>query len=306
MIQDAIIRLLSEFVGPSNVYLHEPMSKHTTFRIGGPADVLIEPSESSQIEAVCRTLRQLEIPFIVLGNGSNVLVGDQGIRGVVVKLGNAFSSCHREEDTLLHAKAGIKLSRLAAYALDNSLTGLEFAAGIPGTLGGALYMNAGAYGGEMSQVVEEVSYLNEEGKVATIRGGNCQFGYRTSIFAENPDYVILGCTIRLQEGNPDEIRATMDDLAQRRLDKQPLNFPSAGSTFKRPEGAFAGKLIQDAGLMGLRIGGASVSEKHAGFVVNDKKATAKDVRDLIYLVQEKVKESSGFILEPEVRMIGEF
>ncbi len=306
MIQDAVIRLLSEQVGPSRVYLNEPMSKHTTFRIGGPADVLVEPSDVMQVETVCRTLRQLEIPFLVLGNGSNVLVGDLGIRGVVVKLGNAFSTCRMEEDTLLSAQAGIKLSRLAAHALDKSLTGLEFAAGIPGTLGGALYMNAGAYGGEMSQVVEEVSYLNEEGKVATIRGCNCGFGYRTSIFAQNPDYVILGCTIRLKEGNPEEIKATMDDLAERRIDKQPLNFPSAGSTFKRPEGAFAGKLIQDAGLMGLRVGGASVSEKHAGFVVNDKKATAKDVRELIALVQEKVKENSGFDLEPEVRMIGEF
>ncbi len=300
-----IVQLISEIVGNTMVYLNEPMAKHTTFRIGGPADILIEPTSEGQIDATCKLLKQMGIPYLILGNGSNVLVGDKGIRGAVVKLGNEFANC-TSTDNIIEAQAGIKLSRLANYALGNNLSGLEFAAGIPGTLGGALFMNAGAYDGEMKQVVETVTYLDADGNKKTIFNDECRFGYRTSIFAENPDFIILGCTIRLNEGNPDEIRAKMDDLAERRTSKQPLNLPSAGSTFKRPAGYFAGKLIQDAGLMGFRVGGASVSEKHAGFVVNDQDATAKDVRDLICEVQKRVFENSGVEIQPEVRFIGEF
>lgn len=305
MVTDAIVRLVSEIVGPAGVTEGEPMNRHTTFRVGGPADLWIEPSGINEIQAVCKLLRQLKIPYIILGNGSNVLVGDKGIRGVVIHLGSAFGACTAEENTI-SAQAGIKLSRLSNYALGNELTGLEFAAGIPGTLGGALYMNAGAYGGEMKQVVSEVAYLDSEGVIQLISGEECRFGYRNSIFMQHPEWMILGCRLELKEGEPAEIRKVMEELAERRTAKQPLNLPSAGSTFKRPEGYFAGKLIQDAGLMGLRIGGASVSEKHAGFVVNDQNATAKDIRDLILEIQRRVQERFGVLLQPEVRFLGEF
>ena len=305
MVNDRTIRLISEIVSPSKVRTDEPMSRHTTFRIGGKADLLVEPSEMNQAEAVLKLLRQMELPYLVIGNGSNLLVGDKGIRGVVVKLGNEFSA-HDIEGEVITAQSGLKLSRLAKFALGNALTGLEFAAGIPGTVGGAVFMNAGAYGGEMQQVVTEVTFLDEQGIRRTIAGEECEFGYRTSIFSKMPDCVILGCKMKLKAGDADTIRATMEDLAERRTSKQPLNYPSAGSTFKRPEGYFAGKLIQDAGLMGFRIGGACVSEKHAGFVVNDQGATAADVRELIEAVQIKVEEKFGVRLEPEVRFVGEF
>lgn len=305
MIQDAVIRSMEHIVGKENLLQEEGMNRHTTFRVGGPAEVLVRPSSIEQITELTTMLQQLGIPFLLLGNGSNVLVGDGGIRGVVIQLGDGFAECS-VEGTVMTAQAGIKLSRLAATAMEHRLTGLEFAAGIPGTLGGALYMNAGAYGGEMKQVVEEVTYLNAGGEVCRIGGADCHFGYRTSIFEEDPDLLILGCRLRLAEGDKAEIRGTMDELAKQRMEKQPLNFPSAGSTFKRPQGAFAGKLIQDAGLMGFRVGGASVSEKHAGFVVNDQNATAKEIQTLIQEVQRRVQEDSGFLLEPEVRFLGEF
>ncbi len=305
MLTDAVVRLISEVVGASMVYVDEPMSRHTTFRIGGKADLLVEPTNVNQAEAVFKLLRQMEVPYVVLGNGSNVLVGDRGIRGVVVKLGKEFGACD-VDGTMIYAQCGIKLSRLANLALGNCLTGLEFAAGIPGTLGGAVYMNAGAYGGEMKHVIREVTYLDPAGRRQTATAMECDFGYRTSLFTKNPGCVILGCALELQDGDKNEIRAKMDDLAQRRVSKQPLHLPSAGSTFKRPEGNFAGKLIQDAGLMGFRVGGAAVSDKHAGFVVNDQGASAAEVRELIRQVQEKVKEKFGVELQPEVRFLGEF
>ena len=305
MLTDAVVRLISEVVGASMVYVDEPMSRHTTFRIGGKADLLVEPTNVNQAEAVFKLLRQMEVPCVVLGNGSNVLVGDRGIRGVVVKLGKEFGACD-VDGTMIYAQCGIKLSRLANLALGNCLTGLEFAAGIPGTLGGAVYMNAGAYGGEMKHVVREVNYLDPEGRRQTATARECDYGYRTSLFTKNPGCVILGCVLELQDGDKNEIREKMDDLARRRVSKQPLHLPSAGSTFKRPEGSFAGKLIQDAGLMGFRVGGASVSDKHAGFVVNDQGASAAEVRELIRQVQEKVKEKFDVELQPEVRFLGEF
>ncbi|MBR5152715.1 MAG: UDP-N-acetylmuramate dehydrogenase [Clostridia bacterium] len=295
---------LTEIVGADRILKQEPMSRHTTFRIGGPADWMILPQNESQIQAVIHLLKENKYPYLVLGNGSNILVGDKGIRGAVIQLGNEFADCRTEGDALI-AQAGIKLSRLANVALQNGLSGLEFAAGIPGTLGGAIYMNAGAYGGEMADVIASVTYLNPEGEICTVNGATCGFGYRTSIFAKN-DYVILSCKLQLKNGDSDAIRAVMDDLQERRTSKQPLHLPSAGSTFKRPEGYFAGKLIQDAGLMGFRVGGASVSEKHAGFVVNDKGATANDVRTLVEAIQRKVKAEFGVTLEPEVKFIGEF
>lgn len=305
MVEDKTIQRLTEIVGAQRVRTDEPMSRHTTFRIGGRADLLVEPTTVEQAETVIELLKQRKLPYVVIGNGSNLLVGDQGIRGVVVKFGNEFSACEVQGSVLI-AQSGIKLSRLAKVALDNSLTGLEFAAGIPGTLGGAIFMNAGAYGGEMEQVVTEVTFLDEEGVQKTVTGKECGFGYRTSIFTRMPDCVILGCKIALKAGDAAAIKAVMEDLAERRASKQPLNYPSAGSTFKRPEGHFAGKLIQDAGLMGFRVGGASVSVKHAGFVVNDQGATALEVRELIHQVQAKVEEQFGVLLEPEIKFIGEF
>ena len=278
------------------------MSKHTTFRAGGNADLWIEPSETGEIRAVCKLLRQLKIPYMFLGNGSNVLVGDRGIRGAVISLGNAYAACTAEGNTI-SAQAGIKLSRLASYALGNALTGLEFAAGIPGTLGGALYMNAGAYDGEMKQIVSSVQYLDEKNTVQTLGAKDLEFGYRQSVFMHHPDWVILGATVTLCEGDAAQIRAKMDDLAKRRKEKQPLQFPSAGSTFRRPEGYFAGKLIQDAGLMGYAVGGAQVSEKHAGFVINRGGATCADVLALIDHVREEVWRQFGVELEPEVRLL---
>lgn len=303
--QEAVLRSVYEILDGSLVFPMEPMSKHTTFRIGGPADLLVTPENIEQVGKLCRLFREHQIPFLILGNGSNILVGDGGIRGVVIQLGNSFARCEVSEDRMT-AQAGIKLSRLAGTALEYGLAGLEFAAGIPGTFGGALFMNAGAYDGEMSQVVTSVSYLDQEGNVKEIEAKECGFGYRTSIFAQNPDLIVLGGTVKLETGDKTEIRAKMDDFAERRVSKQPLHLPSAGSTFKRPLGHFAGKLIQDAGLMGFRVGGASVSEKHAGFVVNDGGATAKDVRDLMAEVQKKVWDAYGVKLEPEVRFLGEF
>ena len=305
MLNEAIVQRIIDIVGETRKLFDEPMCNHTTFRTGGNADALIKPSSINHIEPLFGLLKKNDVPYIVLGNGSNVLVGDKGIRGVVIQLGNEFGQVN-VENTKIKAQSGIKLSRLASIAYKNNLTGLEFAGGIPGTLGGAVFMNAGAYGGEMSQVVTEVTYFDTDGKVKSIDGKDCDFGYRTSFFEKNKGAVVLGCTIELREGNPCEIKAMMDDFAERRSSKQPLNLPSAGSTFKRPEGYFAGKLIQDADLIGLRVGGASVSTKHAGFVVNDKNATSKDVMDLIKLVQEKVYEKFGVMLEPEVRFIGEF
>lgn len=303
--QETVFRSVYEILDESMIFPMEPMSKHTTFRIGGPADLLVTPESIEQVEKLCQLFRDSEIPFQVLGNGSNILVGDGGIRGVVIQLGNRFSRCEVSGNRMT-AQAGIKLSRLAGNALEHSLKGLEFAAGIPGTFGGALFMNAGAYDGEMSQVVTSVSYLDIDGKVKDMPAEECEFGYRTSYFSKNPQLIILGGTVKLEQGDRAEIRAKMDDFAERRVSKQPLHLPSAGSTFKRPAGHFAGKLIQDAGLMGFRVGGASVSEKHAGFVVNDGGATAKDVRNLMEEVQKRVMDAYGVMLEPEVRFLGEF
>ena len=303
--QTQLLTQITQILKREQVATEEPMSRHTTFRIGGKADVLVTPESIEQVINLVQLFQKEEVPFFVLGNGSNILVGDRGIRGAVIQLGNAFSDCEIMGNTMV-AKSGIKLSRLANLALEHGLTGLEFAAGIPGTLGGAIYMNAGAYGGEMKQVIVEVTYLDETGKLKTVSAQECEFGYRTSLFSQTSGCVILECKIQLQPGDPIAIRETMNEFAQRRTSKQPLHLPSAGSTFKRPEGHFAGKLIQDADLMGFRFGGASVSTKHAGFVVNDQGATAAEVRELMRQVQERVETKFGVKLEPEVKFIGEF
>lgn len=304
MISQAVKDSLNRFLPEDQIKTQEMMSRHTTFKVGGPADCLVSPSDEKQLGDIIRYLNKVEIPYFVVGNGSNLLVSDAGYRGVIIKIGDDMARVTVDGDRI-HAGSGASLARVARAALDAGLTGLEFAAGIPGTVGGALIMNAGAYDGEMKMVVEEVTVLDVEGNLLTLDNSTMEFGYRTSAL-KNQKFVATGCTFLLKKGNPEEIKAKMDDFAQRRREKQPLEFPSAGSTFKRPEGHFAGKLIQDAGLAGFSVGGAQVSEKHCGFVINKEDATAKDIKVLIGFVQDKVKDTFGVDLEPEVIMLGEF
>ena len=286
-----------------DVRYDEPMSAHTTFRIGGNADAFVSAANALEIGKVIHFCKDTDTPYVIVGNGSNLLVGDGGIRGVVIHIGKAMSKC-RIDGTEVTADAGILMSALAHNILEARLAGFEFAAGIPGTLGGGIFMNAGAYGGELKDIIETVTFIAPDGLIKTETADKLGFGYRTSVFTEG-GYTILSCKMRLEEGDYDEIKERMAELSRRRAEKQPLTQPSAGSTFKRPEGYFAGKLIQDAGLMGCKIGGAMVSDKHAGFVVNDGTATAKDVMALIKYIQKAVNDKFGVMLEPEVRFIGE-
>lgn len=304
MISQAVKDSLTRFLPEDQIKTQEMMSRHTTFKVGGPADCLVSPSDEKQLGGIIRYLNKVEIPYFVVGNGSNLLVSDAGYRGVIIKIGDDMAQVTVDGDRI-HVGSGASLARVARAALDAGLTGLEFAAGIPGTVGGALIMNAGAYDGEMKMVVEEVTVIDVEGNLLALDNSTMEFGYRTSAL-KNQKFVATGCTFLLKKGNPEEIKAKMDDFAQRRREKQPLEFPSAGSTFKRPEGHFAGKLIQDAGLAGFSVGGAQVSEKHCGFVINKGDATAKDIKVLIGFVQDKVKDTFGVDLEPEVIMLGEF
>lgn len=288
-----------------NVLKDELMKKHTTFRVGGPADWLVTPTEEEQIREVVNLLRTENVPYYVMGNGSNLLVGDKGYRGVIIQLGKNLSQIRMTEEGVLYAQAGALLSKIAAEALAQSLTGFEFASGIPGTLGGAVMMNAGAYGGEMKHVLKDALALTANGELRVLPVEQMELGYRTSIFAQNGD-IVLSAQIRLQEGSQEEIRAYMDELKEKRITKQPLEYPSAGSTFKRPEGYFAGKLIEDTGLRGFQVGGAQVSEKHCGFVINKEQATAADILSLIEQVSDRVEAKFGVRLEPEVKRIGEF
>lgn len=286
----------------SGIIENEPMNKRTTFRIGGAAQIFTEPESSDEICNVIKLCRNKNVPYIIIGNGSNLLVGDNGIDGVVIHIGNKFANVTVDGNTIT-AQSGILLSRLANTAKQNSLTGIEFASGIPGTLGGAIFMNAGAYGGEMKDIVQSVTYADENGDIRTVSGKDADFGYRHSIFSDKK-YAVLECTIKLERGDINQISELMKDYTKRRNDKQPIDMPSAGSTFKRPEGHFAGQLIENAGLKGISVGGAQVSEKHAGFIVNKGRATSSDVVNLIELVKNKVFENSGVMLEPEVKIIG--
>lgn len=297
---NAVFSLLASVLDERLILCDEPMKKHTSFKIGGNADFMVLPENMKQIKDVVSLLKDNGIRYTVIGNGSNLLVDDDGIRGVVIKLARNFSNVVVSDNTVI-ARCGVLLSRLANTALENSLTGLEFAAGIPGTLGGAVVMNAGAYGGEMKDVVAETTYLNADGEILTVSGADHGFGYRKSIFGK--DDIILESTLILKVGDKDAISAKMAELNAQRRDKQPLEFPSAGSAFKRPEGYFAGKLIQDAGLKGYKIGGASVSPKHSGFIVSDGTATCADVLALIEHVQNEVYKQFEVKLEPEVRYI---
>ena len=291
-------------LGEERVLVEEPMCDHTTFRIGGPAEVFVMPESCEQIAWVIEQCRQEEIPYFILGNGSNLLVSDSGYRGVIIQLDRNLGAI-TVNGTEIRAEAGALLSTIAATARKSSLTGFEFAGGIPGTLGGAVTMNAGAYGGEMKDVLKEVTVMDQSGKVLTIPADKLELGYRTSI-VKTAGYIVLEAVIALKEGDIEEITALGRSLSARRIEKQPLEYPSAGSTFKRPEGYFAGKLIMDSNLRGYRVGGAQVSEKHCGFVINAGGATAQDVVTLMKNVTDIVYEKFGVKLEPEVKFLGEF
>lgn len=288
----------------AQVLEHEPMARHTTMRVGGPAEILFSPAGEGELLFAVREAKRAGAPFRIIGNGSNLLVLDGGLPGLTIRLGEAFSKISVNGNQI-RAQAGALLSRVAAAARDASLTGLEFASGIPGSAGGGMAMNAGAYGGQLSDVFEGCRALDPEtGIISALGPAEMALGYRESA-ALSRGLIVTEAAFRLTAGDRTAIQAKMDDLSARRREKQPLNLPSAGSMFKRPEGHFAGALIEQAGLKGLRVGGACVSEKHAGFVVNDRNATARDVLDLIRLVQARVLEHSGVRLETEVRILGE-
>lgn len=278
----------------------EPMRNHTSFKIGGPADIFVSPRTEDEVIEALSFLKENDIPFTVIGNGSNLLVSDKGIRGCVISLGKNFTSLSCIDDTI-YSSSGTLLSRIANLAYENSLTGFEFASGIPGSLGGAIVMNAGAYGGEMKDVVVTTKYIDTDGSIKKCTRTEHEFLYRKSRFGNGE--IILSSSLKLKKGSKEEIKETMNDLAGRRKDKQPLEYPSAGSTFKRPEGYFAAKLIDDAGLRGFGIGGAMVSDKHCGFVINKGDATFDDVVRLISHIQSVVFEKFGVSLEPEVKII---
>lgn len=286
------------------ILVAEPMKNHTTFRIGGPADALALPKTPEEVAEVVRFCHEHAQPYYVLGNGSNLLVSDEGYRGLVLQLYRNFNDIQVNGETIT-VQSGAMLAAVARTAYQTGLTGLEFASGIPGTIGGAVVMNAGAYGGEMKNVLKEVTVLTKEGEVLVIPAKALELGYRTSVIPKN-GWIVLGAVLQLKKGDQEQILARMEELKEQRITKQPLDLPSAGSTFKRPEGYFAGKLIMDAGLRGFTVGGAQVSEKHCGFVVNRGDATAADVWELICEVKRRVKEMTGVELEPEVKLLGDF
>ncbi|WP_044914076.1 UDP-N-acetylmuramate dehydrogenase [Butyrivibrio sp. WCE2006] len=300
---------LAGILPEDSIIKNEDMSRHTTFRTGGPADYFIKISSDEELVSILNLLKEMKMKpkedYYVLGNGSNLLVSDAGFRGVVLSLCGDFSKCSMTGDNHIKAGAAALNVAVANLARDNELTGFEFAHGIPGSIGGALVMNAGAYGGEMKQVVRSVYAFDENASLRKLDLDELEFGYRTSIFKKK-NYVITGCDIELKKGKKNEIESLMNELKEKRISKQPLEYPSAGSTFKRPEGYFAGKLIEDAGLRGYSVGGAQVSEKHCGFVINKGNATSEDVYRLISDIQEKVFKSSGVNLSPEVILLGDF
>ena len=299
-----IIKKFCDLLGEERVFTGEAMSRHTTFKIGGPADYFLMPDKGTDVERIVKICKESGIPYFILGNGSNLLVGDGGYRGAVIQIYKNMSAV-TVKGTEITVQAGALLSAVAAAAKNAALTGFEFAGGIPGTMGGAVVMNAGAYGGEMKDVLTEVTVMDDEGEIITLPADKLELGYRTSII-KTAGYIVLEAKLQLKEGDPEVIRETMKDLTIRRTTKQPLEYPSAGSTFKRPEGYFAGKLIMDSGLAGYQVGGAQVSEKHCGFVINAGGATARDVRTLMDDVRDVVYKKYGVTLEPEVKFLGDF
>ncbi len=294
----------SKILGHENVLVEEPMSRHTSFKIGGKADLFLMPETEEQLRDVMKEARDKGIPTFIMGNGSNLLVGDKGIRGAVISLYKKMNKIEVNGERI-HAGCGALLRSVSSVALETGLSGFEFASGIPGTVGGGICMNAGAYGSEMKDIVESVRYMDSDGNILEAGLNDCCFGYRKSFFSEE-GYIVIGCTFKLKKGNQSEIREKIKDFTNRRVTKQPIEKPSAGSVFKRPEGYFAGALIEEAGLKGYSVGGAEVSRKHAGFIVNKGNATAKDVLDLIKHIQKVVYEKNGVMLEPEIKLVGEF
>ncbi len=303
MVQDFYDRLVN-ILPEDEIRQAEPMRDHTTFRIGGPARFFVMPKTAEELRDVLTLCRESGMPFYVIGNGSNLLVSDAGYDGVVVQIYRNMSGI-TANGCRVRAGAGALLSQIAAKAQESSLTGFEFASGIPGTLGGACVMNAGAYGGEMKDVLARVRVLTREGSFLTLKKEELELGYRTSVIMEK-GYIVLEAELDLEKGDPAAVKARMEELKDKRVAKQPLEYPSAGSTFKRPEGYYAGRLIQEAGLRGFSVGGAQVSEKHCGFVINRDHATAADVDELMKQIIARVKENSGVTLEPEVKKLGAF
>ncbi len=293
-----IIFNLAEILG-CEARKYEPLSKHTTFKIGGVADTYVKVTSLSKLSTILKECRESDIDYMIIGNGSNILASDDGYRGVVIRLDGDFRKIALVDDDTIYCGAGATLAALCKFALNNGLSGLEFAWGIPGSVGGAVFMNAGAYGGEMKDVVYSVNHLTKNGEPGRTEKDDLQFGYRASVYRQN-NAIITGATLKLRKDNPEDIRARMDDYLGRRSSKQPLEYPSAGSVFKRPEGAYAGALIEQCGLKGHSHGGAQVSEKHAGFIINKANANANDVKSLIREVQTKVYDETGYNLECEL------
>lgn len=294
---------LEKLVSKENIKYNESMKKYTTMKVGGNVECLVTPTSINEITQVVKFARENNIKLYVLGNGSNVIVKDEGILGIVLKLSNKFADV-KIDGEYITALSGATMPYVSMLAKKNMLSGLEFACGIPGTIGGGAKMNAGAYGSEMSNVIEEVTYIDEDLNIKTIKNKECNFSYRHSIFTQNKDFVIVEVKMKLEKGNLKDIEEKMEEYRKARTEKQPLEYPNSGSIFKRPEGYFVGKLVQDAGLRGKTIGGAQVSTKHTGFIVNVGNATCKDVEDLIKFVQDTVYEKFGVKLETEVEFIG--
>ena len=296
------VGLFNEFYDINDIKIDEKLSEYVNFKVGGPADILLIPNSKEQVIKSIKICKENNIPFYLIGNGSNILVRDGGFRGVVLSLKNVKNIYVDGEK--IEAECGVMLKEVSDKAIENSLTGFEFACGIPGTIGGAVFMNAGAYDGEISKVIESAEVIDENCNIIRLSREELDFGYRSSLVMKK-GYTVLSAVFKLEKGQVKTIKELIEDLTNKRESKQPLEYPSAGSTFKRPTGYFAGKLIQDAGLKGYSIGGAAVSEKHSGFVINKGNATAKDITDLIKHIQEEVKKQFGVDLHPEVRIIGE-
>ena len=299
---DKFVGLFGKFYDENDIKIDEKLSSYVNFKVGGPADILLIPKSKEKVIKSVEVCKENKIPFYLIGNGSNILVRDGGFRGVVISLKD-FKTIIIDGDKI-EAACGGKLKAVSDKAMENSLTGFEFACGIPGTIGGAVFMNAGAYDGEIAHVIESAEIIDEECNIVRLSNKDLDFGYRSSIVMKK-GYTVLSAVFKLEKGQVKTIKELVDDLTNKRESKQPLEYPSAGSTFKRPTGYFAGKLIQDAGLKGYSIGGAAVSEKHSGFVINKGNATAKDITDLIKYIQDEVKRQFGVELHPEVRIIGE-
>jgi len=306
IMNEAFYQKLKTILNDKQIMIEEPLARHTTFEIGGPAQFLVLPESISQVTAAIKLCREENMPYYIMGNGSNLLVGDKGYRGTIIKLSQAFGKISVDErQYIVRAQAGILLSRLAAEIAEYSLTGFEFAAGIPGTLGGAVTMNAGAYDGDISQSILKAVVLDQEGSILRLTKEELKMGYRTTAIQDN-HYIVLEAAFGFKPGSKEEIISKINDLNARRREKQPLEYPSAGSTFKRPVGYYAGKLIMDSGLRGYQVGNAQVSEKHCGFVINKGGATAGEVIALISYIIETVNHKFGVVLEPEVKLLGDF